>query len=61
MDGPRVCHTEESKSERVKQILYANTYIRNLKKEMVLKNLGEDRNKDADVENGLEDTGRGEG
>ena len=27
---------------------------------MVLKNLGQDRNKDADVENGLEDTvGRG--
>ena len=28
---------------------------------MVLKNLGQDRNKDADVENGLEDTGRGWG
>ena len=28
-------------------------------KEMVLKNLGKDRNKDADVENGLEGTGRG--
>ena len=28
---------------------------------MVLKNLGPDRNKDADVENGLEDTVRGKG
>ena len=26
---------------------------------MVLKNLGQDRNKDTDVENRLEDTGRG--
>ena len=44
--------------------MYANTYIWNLKKQtnkqkVVLMNLGEDRNKDADVENGLEDTGRG--
>ena len=30
-------------------------------KKMVLMNLGQDRNKDADVENGLEDTGRGKG
>ena len=32
VDGPRVCHTEWSKSEREKQIPYANTYIRNLRK-----------------------------
>ena len=32
MDGPRVCHTELSKSEREKQILYANTYKWNRKK-----------------------------
>ena len=32
VDGPRVCHTEWSKSEREKQIPYANTYICNLKK-----------------------------
>ena len=31
------------------------------KNKMVLKNLGQDRNKDTDVENGLEDTGRGKG
>ena len=32
VDGPRICHTEWSKSEREKQIPYANTYIWNLKK-----------------------------
>ena len=32
VDGPRVCHTEWSKLEREKQILYANTYIWNLRK-----------------------------
>ena len=32
VDGPRVCHAEWSKSEREKQIPYANTYIWNLKK-----------------------------
>ena len=31
------------------------------KKEMVLMNLEQDRNKETDVENGLEDTGRGKG
>ena len=31
------------------------------KKKMVLKNLGAGRNKDADIENGLEDMGRGNG
>ena len=36
-------------------------YIWTLKKKMVLKNLGQDRNKDADIENGLEDTERGKG
>ena len=43
---------------------YANTYIWNLKQK-VLMNLGAgqgpDSNKDAEVENGLEDTGRGKG
>ena len=31
VDGVRVCHTEWSKSEREKQIQYANTYIWNLR------------------------------
>ena len=51
-------------SEREKQISYANTYVWNLNKEkkMVMKNLGQDGSKDADVlENGLEDMGRGKG
>ena len=41
VDGVRVCHTEWSKSEREKQIQYANTYIWHLrgKKEKVMKNL----------------------
>ena len=34
VDGPRDCHTEWSKSEREKQILYANTYVRNIKYNM---------------------------
>ena len=32
MDGPRECHTEWSKSEREKQILYINAYMWNLEK-----------------------------
>ena len=32
VDGPRVCHTEWNKSEREKQIPYANTYMWNPKK-----------------------------
>ena len=32
VDGPRVCHTEWSKSEREKQIPYANAHKWNLKK-----------------------------
>ena len=40
VDGPRVCHTEWSKSEREKLIPYANTYMESKKKKMFLKNLG---------------------
>ena len=32
MDGPRVCHTVWSKSEREKQISYINAYVWNLEK-----------------------------
>ena len=35
VDGPRVCHTEWSKSEREKQIPHGNTYICNLKKKKI--------------------------
>ena len=63
VDGPRVCHTDWSKSEREKQTPYANTCIWNLKKKKKLwRTLGQDRNKDADVENGLSfHSGRGKG
>ena len=40
VDGPRDYHTEGSKSERQKQIPYANTYIWNLKKKKkIMKNV----------------------
>ena len=32
VDGPRVCHTERSKSKREKQISYVNVYMWNLEK-----------------------------
>ena len=32
MGGPKVCHTEESKSEREKQIRYINAFMWNLEK-----------------------------
>ena len=32
MDGPRVCGTEQSKSEREKRVSYVNAYMWNLKK-----------------------------
>ena len=32
VDGPRVCHTEWSMSEREKQVSYINTYIWNSEK-----------------------------
>ena len=50
VDGPRVCHTEWSKSEREKQILYINTYMWNLEKCYRWSYL-QRRNRDTDVEN----------
>ena len=32
VDEPGACYTERSKSEREKQLLYTNTYIRNLER-----------------------------
>ena len=56
-------NTKLNRSEREKQILYANTYIWNLEKKYGSDEPreGPDRNKDADEENGLEDMGRGKG
>ena len=61
VDGPRVCHTEWSKSEREKQILYINAYMWNLEKWYRWTYL-QGRNWDVDVEKGHVDTvGEGEG
>ena len=60
MDGPRVCHTEWSNSQREKEVSYINEYIWNLEKRYQWTYL-QDRNWDADLERGPEDTvGRGE-
>ena len=63
VDGPRVCHTEGNKSEREKQILYGNIYMESKEKNGSEEPRGRTgiKTKDADVENGLEDTGRGKG
>ena len=48
--GPRDCHTEWSKSEREKQILYINAYMWNLEKWYRWSYL-QSRSRDTDVEN----------
>ena len=55
VDGPRVCHTQWSKSEREKQILYINAYMWNLEKWYRWTGL-QGRNWDTDVENKHMDT-----
>ena len=60
MDGPRVCHTEGSKSEREKEISYINAYIWNLEKWYRCTYL-QGRNRDVDVENEHLDTEGGRG
>ena len=61
VDGPRECHTEWSKSEREKQILYINAYMWNLEKWYRSSYL-QSRNRDTDVENKCMDTkGKGGG
>ena len=50
MDGPRDCHTEWSKSEREKQILYINACMWNLEKWYRCYYL-QSRNRDTDIEN----------
>ena len=57
--GPRDCHTEWSKSEREKQILYINAYMWNLEKWYRWSYL-QSRSRDTDVENKLRVT-KGEG
>ena len=55
VDRSRDCHTEWSKSEREKQILYINTYMWNLEKWYRWTGL-QGRNWDTDVENKCMDT-----
>ena len=60
MDGPRVCHTEWSNSQREKEVSYINEYIWNLEN-WYQWTYWQGRNWDADLERGPEDTvGRGE-
>ena len=55
MDGPRDCHTEWSKSEREKQILYINAYMWNLEKWYRWTGL-QGRSRGTDIENKRVDT-----
>ena len=54
-NGPRECHTEWSKSERVKQISYIKAYVRNLEKWYPWTDL-QSRNWDTNLENKCMDT-----
>ena len=57
MDLETVIQSEVSQKEKNKYRMLKHIY--GIKKKMVLKNLGAGQNKDADVDNGLEDMGRG--
>ena len=60
MDLESVIQSEVNQKKKNKYRMLTHIYgIK--KKKKVLMNLGQDRNKDTDVENGLEDTGRGKG
>ena len=50
VDGPRVCHTQWSKSERDKQISYIDIYMWNLEK-WYRWTYFKGKNRDADIEN----------
>ena len=61
MGGPKVCHTEESKSEREKQILYINAFMWNLEKfvdESVYRAETENRHVNTEGVGGMRWTGR---
>ena len=60
VDKPRPCYTEWSKSKREKQVLCINAYIWDLEK-WSWWTYFQGRYREADVENELVDTGRGEG
>ena len=58
VNGPTICHTDQSKSEREKQIWYINTYMWNLEK-CYTRTYLQGRNTDADVGNRCVDMGVG--
>ena len=60
VDGYTDCHTDWSKSEREKQVLYINTYMWNLEKWYRWTGL-QGRNRDTDIENKSMDTKWGKG
>ena len=60
VDGPRISHTEWSKSEREKQISYINACMWNLEKWYRWTGF-QGRNRDTDVENKCMDTKGGKG
>ena len=60
IDLEYVIQSELSQKEKNKYHMLTH-YIWNLKEKNALKNLGQARNKDGDVESRLEDTGRGKG
>ena len=61
MDLESVIQSEVSQKEKNKYHMLTHIYGIQKKKKMVLKNQGQDRNKDAYIENGLEDMRRGKG
>ena len=58
VDGPRICNTERTKSEREKQVLYINAYMLNLERCCRWTYL-QGRSRDVAVEIRCVDTGRG--
>ena len=62
MDLESVIQNEVSQKEKNNYCMLTHIYgIYKKEKKVVLKNLGQDSNKDADIQNGLEDTGRRKG
>ena len=61
MELESVIQSEVSQKEKNKYHMLTHIYGIQKKKKIVLKNQGQDKNKDTDIENGLEDKRRGKG
>ena len=61
MELESVLQSEVSQKEKNKYRMLTHIHVILKKKKCFLRTSGQDRNKDADVENGLEDTRRGKG